>query len=162
MLDGTATPGGGPLLVSLGCQMTRPPQVGDRFWCPQGARRPNHPRWRTTFGVLRVPDWPTTPGGGPLLVLRAPDEATTTEIVKCIEPFAKVHRKCRFHYGFLKVGVTNHCFLRAKMLPGNFPATVAPSTAPFNTTPLEPLQSKTVWGNSSRVAFRHVKNHNFK
>ena len=31
--------------------------------------------WGTTFGVLRVPD-----------------EATTPEIVECIEPFAKVHR----------------------------------------------------------------------
>ena len=26
--------GGGPFLVSLGCQMTRPPWVGDHFWCP--------------------------------------------------------------------------------------------------------------------------------
>ena len=35
--DETTTPGGGPLLVSWGCQMYRPPRVGDRFWCPSGA-----------------------------------------------------------------------------------------------------------------------------
>ena len=48
-------PGGGPLLLSSGCQMTRPPQVGDHLCCPQGARR-DHTRWATTFGILRVPD----------------------------------------------------------------------------------------------------------
>ena len=36
------------------------PEVGDHFLCPQGARRVNHPRWGTTFGVLRVPDEATT------------------------------------------------------------------------------------------------------
>ena len=66
--DDLATPGGGPLLVSLGCQTMRPPQVGDQFWCPQGAGRSVHPRWGTAFGVLRVPDEASTPGGGPLLV----------------------------------------------------------------------------------------------
>ena len=30
----TGPPGGGPFLVSLGCQITEPPQVGDHFWCP--------------------------------------------------------------------------------------------------------------------------------
>ena len=30
----STTPGGGPLLVSVGCQMGRPAQVGDHFWCP--------------------------------------------------------------------------------------------------------------------------------
>ena len=34
--------------------------------------------WGTTFGVLRVPDKTTTPGGGPLFgVLRVPVEPTT-------------------------------------------------------------------------------------
>ena len=61
-------PGGGPFLVSLGCQMTRPAWVGDHFWCPQGARRPGRPGWGTIFGVLRVLDDSTAPGGGPFLV----------------------------------------------------------------------------------------------
>ena len=48
--------GGGPLLVSSRCQTKRPPEVGDHFWCPQGVRRNGHPRWGTTFGVLKVSD----------------------------------------------------------------------------------------------------------
>ena len=34
--------------------------------------------WGTAFGVLRVPDDPTTPGGG------------REKFVECLEPFAKV------------------------------------------------------------------------
>ena len=74
---------------------------------------------------------------------------SSPEIVECIEPFAKVPRKCWFYYGFLKVGVTNHRFLQWKMLPGSSRQKgVGRRTlpGPFNTRPLEPLQSKTVWG----------------
>ena len=44
--DDPTTPGGGPLLMSLGCQTGRPTQVGDHFWCPSGARRSDTPRNR--------------------------------------------------------------------------------------------------------------------
>ena len=102
-------------------------------WKPTGNRQEidRKSMWGTAFGVLRVPDDPTTPGGGPLLV----------KIAKCIEPFAKVPRKCKFHCGFVKVGVANRFILQGKCSAANSAATVTPSIGKLamNTTTARPI-----------------------
>ena len=119
----------GPLRVSLGPQMARPPlERGDNIgvlWVPDhttslggglafvflGCQMARHAPGGGIFDVVRMPNGMTTAGGGPLLgVLRAPDDPT--------------------HSGG------------------------GSQRSPFISKPMEPPQTKIVWGNQSDQQWR--------